>query len=285
MASKKANQLKITPYHLYEYDEVYDFLYNLIQFHVHLEWEALWDWLRDSSTRVIIARDTKGICGVLACTAPHNEASWLRLLAIEPKKLDSVLPPLWAAMLPLVPVKTLVSTVREEWFTPVLESLGFRPLDLIINFTRQRQPIPKYPLTLTRIIEVQDWEHRYILEIDHAAFNPIWQLKEKDLDHAMQHADHFMGAYDDNQMVGYLMAMRHDNNFHLSRLAVYPEYQNRGIGRRLLYDFICKAEQLPADKITLNTQLSNLSSRHLYEKFGFVRDSKGDLRVYIRDLP
>jgi ribosomal protein S18 acetylase RimI-like enzyme len=87
----------------------------------------------------------------------------------------------------------------------------------------------------------------------------------------------------DNQIIAYEWCERHGQHAHLTRLAVHPDYQGRGIGAQLLYQAITDALARGANIITLNTQEHNYRSRALYERFGFV-DTKKRMPVLWKDL-
>ena len=92
-----------------------------------------------------------------------------------------------------------------------------------------------------------------------------------------------MVAILDDRLVAYEWCDIYQRHAHLTRLAVHPDYQGRGIGGQLLYRAITDALEAGADQITLNTMESNQRSRALYERFGFV-DTKQRLPVLWKDL-
>ena len=68
---------------------------------------------------------------------------------------------------------------------------------------------------------------------------------------------------------------------HIGTIAIHPDFQNRGIGKKFL-SFICQElvdENI--NKIFLEVRQSNYSAIRLYEKFGFVID--GERKRYYRD--
>jgi ribosomal protein S18 acetylase RimI-like enzyme len=52
-------------------------------------------------------------------------------------------------------------------------------------------------------------------------------------------------------------------------LSVLPEYQNRGIGTRLLTDAERRARASGCSKLTLEVHATNTAAQRLYERFGF----------------
>lgn len=68
---------------------------------------------------------------------------------------------------------------------------------------------------------------------------------------------------------------------HIGTIAIQPDFQNRGIGKKFL-SFICQElvdENI--NKIFLEVRQSNHSAIRLYERFGFVID--GERKHYYRD--
>lgn len=68
---------------------------------------------------------------------------------------------------------------------------------------------------------------------------------------------------------------------HIGTIAIHPDYQNYGIGKKFL-SFIClKLLNENIQKIFLEVRKSNHSAISLYKKFGFVID--GERKRYYRD--
>jgi ribosomal-protein-alanine N-acetyltransferase len=57
---------------------------------------------------------------------------------------------------------------------------------------------------------------------------------------------------------------------HLTRIAVHPDWQGQGVGKRLLAAAVQTAQSHSARSLTLNTQVSNRRSQRLYRAFGFA---------------
>ena len=69
---------------------------------------------------------------------------------------------------------------------------------------------------------------------------------------------------------------------HIVQVSVLPEYQGRGIGRRLLMESLMEFEEGGFDTVSLVVTESNSSAVHLYNSFGFERIH--DYRVYSREM-
>jgi ribosomal-protein-alanine N-acetyltransferase len=90
-----------------------------------------------------------------------------------------------------------------------------------------------------------------------------------------------LGAFEGEQLVGYVINSRYVDAWHVMNVAVDPAYQRRGIATRLLERLF----ELTADDErrghTLEVRVSNSDAIRLYEKLGFER--RGTRRGYYTD--
>ena len=90
-----------------------------------------------------------------------------------------------------------------------------------------------------------------------------------------------LGAFEGDQLVGYIVNSRYVDAWHVMNVAVDPEYQRRGIATRLLERLF----ELTADDegrgYTLEVRVSNRAAIRLYEQLGFER--RGIRRGYYTD--
>jgi ribosomal protein S18 acetylase RimI-like enzyme len=73
------------------------------------------------------------------------------------------------------------------------------------------------------------------------------------------------------QPVGFALTIRSTAGEYaqLIRVAIHPAAQGQGIGRQLVVDAIAYARENDTPGLSLNTQVSNIVSRRLYESLGF----------------
>ena len=57
-------------------------------------------------------------------------------------------------------------------------------------------------------------------------------------------------------------------------LAVDPSCRRLGLGRKLVRKSIEAMQELDADEVVLETEITNLAALRLYESFGFMRDKR-----------
>ncbi len=79
----------------------------------------------------------------------------------------------------------------------------------------------------------------------------------------------FWGAFDDDTMAGYLIAIPYDNGLHLANIAVNPRYQRCGLGRKFLSKLYQVARRNKRQYVTLEVRCSNESAIAFYISEGF----------------
>jgi ribosomal protein S18 acetylase RimI-like enzyme len=75
----------------------------------------------------------------------------------------------------------------------------------------------------------------------------------------------------ENKVVGYQISTASSFNAHLARLAVYPDFRHKRIGRTLVQDMLQYFHQPWIHEITVNTQEDNFPSQKLYQSLGFQK--------------
>ena len=90
-----------------------------------------------------------------------------------------------------------------------------------------------------------------------------------------------LGAFQGEDMLGYLIVARYVDAWHVMNVAVDPAWRGRGVARALLD----KLFELTGDDVergyTLEVRVSNAVAIHLYESLGFV--TTGVRRGYYTD--
>lgn len=82
---------------------------------------------------------------------------------------------------------------------------------------------------------------------------------------------------------------------HVTNVAVHPEYRRRGVARAIMISLMETAVCLGAQRMTLETRLSNLPAQKLYRSLGFVAagvrpryyidDHEDALVMWVEDMP
>ena len=90
-----------------------------------------------------------------------------------------------------------------------------------------------------------------------------------------------LGAFEGDQLVGYIVNSRYVDAWHVMNVAVDPAHQRRGVATRLLERLF----ELTADDerrgYTLEVRVSNEAAIRLYEELGF--EARGVRRGYYTD--
>ncbi|MCG3207889.1 MAG: hypothetical protein FOGNACKC_01489 [Anaerolineae bacterium] len=158
-----------------------------------------------------------------------------------------------------------------EWLVDHLKSRGFQVREWIVAYERAGSSLPPHLSPTPALLRTAHFNDLpALLNLDDLAFEHIWHKSAGNFSEALARADSFTVALIDNHIVAYQWSELYGKHAHLTRLAVHPDYQGRGIGAQLLHRAITDSLSLGADWITLNTQENNRRSQALYERFGFV---------------
>jgi [ribosomal protein S18]-alanine N-acetyltransferase len=79
-----------------------------------------------------------------------------------------------------------------------------------------------------------------------------------------------LGAFEGNQLIGYVVNARYVDAWHVMNVAVDPEHRRRGVAGRLLERLFELTEDEERRGYTLEVRVSNLDAINLYEKLGFI---------------
>jgi ribosomal-protein-alanine N-acetyltransferase len=90
-----------------------------------------------------------------------------------------------------------------------------------------------------------------------------------------------LGAYEGDELVGYLIVSRYVDAWHVMNVAVSPDHRRRGIAWTLLSRLLEQTVHDERRGYTLEVRVSNEGAIHLYERLGF-RPS-GTRRGYYTD--
>lgn len=72
-----------------------------------------------------------------------------------------------------------------------------------------------------------------------------------------------------HEVLGFLIARYIAPEWELENIVVAPEVRGRGIGRRLMQEFLARAEQTGSKSVFLEVRDSNIPARRLYETLRF----------------
>ena len=263
------------------------------QYHLHLDWRTLDQWLYDPAFVCVLQERNAGLGGAMGaslCDSPYLDqppAAWLRFFAADHRAGREMLRLLWDELhagLVARGVGRAACAVVDDWVVPHLREWGFAPFNAVINMQRNEGIIPAPPAPPLKIVEVTPAMLEEVVRVDALAFqDQLWAYSRETLEVAWKQAGTFTALWLDDQIVGYQLSTAHFGNAHLARLAVLPEYQGRGYGGLLIGEMLRWFERRKVRQITVNTQGDNYSSQRLYARLGFVPLGE-DVPIWVIEL-
>ena len=212
----------------------------------------------------------------LCASASHSGWAYLRGVAIKDGwRVDDGLT---AVLVPLLDhlrergMSHLAVYGTALWLAPSLTRAGFERWEWIVSLERHPRPVADLPASSAVLRPVGGHDLAPLSTLDHAAFEPPFQLTSGELVEHMVTSGFFMLAKaPETGLVGYVCADVVGDTGQIIRLAVHPAARKQGIGRALLNDALAYCQSNGAHRVTINTQESNTISLSLYEQFGFRR--------------
>ncbi len=181
------------------------------------------------------------------------------------------------------PITGLVCLTAEGWLINALAEGGFREMDRVLSYARTNHgPLPPSP-PVSILRDAKATQAGVVLDLNAAAFGPLWRYDQRTVLTWLMTADRAVVAERDGRARGFALTTLNatDGHAQLIRVATHPASQGQGIGRQLVADALHYAAGVGAAGVSLNTQQSNIVSRHLYEALGF-RPTGGVLSVMVR---
>lgn len=263
---------------------------RVINRHIHLDWRTFEQWMREPNffARVIRVNDSvQALVGATVHQHPHPQqegspAAWLRFI-LPPKNMDeTALEALWCTLLEELAaegVKQVACLSLQHWVRPFIVSWGFEKINAIVTMRRTKgKERPTTDDMYIRPGALSDIPA--VVDVDAAAFGPLWAYNEPTLRLAQREAVYFSVIEQAGQIVAYQISTNHYGSGHLARLAVRPGLQGQGYGSALVSDMLHHFDQQGVRVISVNTQKDNLRSRRLYNRFGFEHTGQ-DVPVYL----
>jgi ribosomal protein S18 acetylase RimI-like enzyme len=273
--------------------------------HVHADWRLPGDWLgtpgfvvsdRPNSSR---GRPSTGLSGfgrmepeIMACLAVAADpypAAWVRIAALRQMPFaQEVLAAMFDAVLPYLQetgVSELGWLAVESWPDEMLPMLGFRRANWITTFIKEDLDIPPVSSNGVRIRPVRPEDMAALAAVEAEAFDPLWRHSAEGLRLARGRAICFDVALVGERIAGfqYSTSNYYGSGAHLVRITVRPSFQGGGVGSALMQAAVEQYRRRGLKRVSLNTQLDNVVSHRLYEKFGFYRTGE-QMPVWVMDI-
>lgn len=269
-------RLNITDYERQHIDGLLDLAEYSRWVHNHLDWHNTSHWLDSELSSVLLAWQGDQLIGAIGLSKPIAGWSWIRLLGIRDGRMPGLVvrelveaAEFRCAELGIANIAILMIT---NWLPAYLRDCGFRLEDHIITMSHVGLPLPPAPQISARMrrAEIEDVDRMAL--IDRLAFEAPWQLTDDDIREAFRGAAIATVATLDNSVIAYQLSTSHEDIGHLARLAVHPAHRRSGIASALMHLLMQEFRRRNLTELTVNTQLRNLPSQRLYERFGFFRN-------------
>lgn len=106
-----------------------------------------------------------------------------------------------------------------------------------------------------------------VAAIERTVFSRPWT--ERAFEQAMQQETLFVVVLKENTIIGYCGMYCSFEEGEITNVAVIPEEQGRGSGRRMMEYLLEQAQERGIARIILEVRVSNEKAIHLYERLGF----------------
>jgi dTDP-4-amino-4,6-dideoxy-D-galactose acyltransferase len=181
-------------------------------------------------------------------------------------------------------VQALMSEKDDIKNINLLEDLGFRFIESKITF---KKTVTEYAsIDIKKYNEINEQELCSRSDVFYELYGKVTRFgvfsKEKindfyftwvknSIDGKMD--DKCIGYYEDNQLAGFVTYKYNNNGISIGLIGVFPEYQMKGIGRKLL-DYVTNTSiNHNYSYVFVSTQGKNLNAINAYIKNGFILDS------------
>lgn len=226
----------------------------------------------------LLAEDQVGLRGVMIIEPQHPDVAVIIVAGLRDtwgvRPYFELFLPEIERMAQAQALSALIYIGYEAWMIENLPHYGFAAREWMLMFERFGSGLPPdtlEPATL-RVAHRQDLPT--IRKLDELAFTHLWHKPAEYFNEALATADSFVVAEVEGEIVGYEWCEMYQKRGHLTRLAIHPAYQGRGIGAQLLRRALLDALTNSVTLITLNTQETNLRSQALYTRFGFTQTNQ-----------
>jgi len=242
--------------------------------HRHLDWFTPLEWFEHRPFLLENNQDNIQSLFLAAPEVPH--AAWVRLFCIkDPQLLEITWEQMFStavSMLKSMEVEKLAALGSSNWFTTLLTGSGFWKLNTIIVLETSNAQVYSSPPRLEiniRPMRIEDLNQ--VMNVDQAAFEPLWRNALPSLTKAFQGQGISTVASIHDRIVGYQISTFLGLHGHLARLAVHPDHQGKNVATTLVFDLLNRFRGKNIWHVTVNTQLDNMPSLTVYKKFGFQK--------------
>lgn len=257
----------------YDQQRLEDLILRSFFVHEHLDWLKVSDVLTDGYGYVLSTRDQPE--AVLAISKNAPDVYWIHffisMLPVE--KIQDTWQKLFAYANNILDLQNALTAVipTNLTFEQNIITEGFWLYEKIVFLEAHNLNFPS-PNILPDAYSIRNFAFSDIAKITRLcedAFPPLWRLSSRNIHNAFQQSDYAVVLEKDHEICSYLLASQENGIAHLSRIAVDPRYQTRGLGTYLLRQMVNHYFELGIEELTVNTPSKNKSAISFYQKNGF----------------
>jgi ribosomal-protein-alanine N-acetyltransferase len=108
-----------------------------------------------------------------------------------------------------------------------------------------------------------------VIEVESESFTNPWTREMYTAELRDTSLCHILVVRAGGQVAGFCAFWLVCDEIHINNLAIRPSFRRRGLGAALVQAVLARAEVLGATRATLEVRASNVTARHLYERYGF----------------
>ncbi len=178
----------------------------------------------------------------------------------------------------------IYSISSQNWYSSLLKKNGFRSSDEIIQMETDSIPI-KYNRTFKEIQPFSPEQAEDIWNECEKIFPSLWRLDLKEFSAACKTSNYRRVLILNGKISGYLLAEidESDRNCDITRIVVYPEYQQKGYGRKFINQMVLECSTSNVKSYSVNTNKNNTAALNFYRELTF-RQVDNSYPVYYRFL-
>jgi ribosomal protein S18 acetylase RimI-like enzyme len=270
-------------------------------YHVHSGWHLPVHWLgqpsflvyeqpqRTSSLTKKLLGESVLLQACLAATADPPPFAWVQVAAITDIETPvSVLAEMLGRAEEVLRQSAVTQLgwmpVNNDWPDDWLLELGFTENNRVQTYVKRKMKLPEIkPVPGLHIRSAILEDIPYLAQIEETTFTPLWRYSMDSLTAAMPQAFSFDVAELRGEVVGFQLSTCAENMAHLARLTIDPRVQQQGVGSALLAHAIQGYARRQLRSVSLNTQVDNVVSQRLYDKFGFIPRNQW-LSIWVKQL-
>lgn len=121
-----------------------------------------------------------------------------------------------------------------------------------------------------RIEKLKRRDLRKLLHIESVVFPEPWSPEVFNSELALRRGRLYRGAWDGDEIAGYIGFMIVDEEAHMTTIATAPAYQRTGVATTMIVDGIRTLRTEGVKHISLEVAVNNEPAQALYRRFGFA---------------